>query len=146
MNGSIEQTVNNLVTGAKYTVRFYWGSTQEMSRTGATTEKLKVSLGSQSFVTPINSIPTHGWSGWASQSFTFTANSASEILNFFSIGTPGGLPPIAVLSGVSMTQNVPEPPVWAMFGIGLFGLGLLTVSARRREMRRRGIDRDSDLS
>ena len=143
LNGAIQQTVNNLTTGAKYTVSFYWGSTQEMSRTGATTEQLQVSLGSQSFLTSINSIGTHGWSGWAAQSFTFTANSASEALNFLSIGTPGGLPPFAVLSGVSMTQNVPEPPVLAMFGGGLLGLGLLTMYARRREMHRRNADGNS---
>lgn len=143
---AIQQTVNNLVTGAKYTVNFYWASTQEMSRTGATTEQFQVSLGSNSLFTPINSIGTHGWSGWAPQSFIFTAGSTSEILSFLSIGTPGGLPPFALLTGVSMTRNVPEPPVLAMFGIGLFGLGLVTVFARRREMHRRDANGNSDIS
>ena len=131
----ISQTVNGLTAGDKYTVSFYWASTQELSRQGTTTEQFKVSLGSQSFLTGINTIGTHGWSGWAPGSFTFTAGSASEVLSFLSIGTPGGLPPFALLSDVSMVHNVPEPPVLAMFGGGLFGLGLLAMYARRREKR-----------
>jgi hypothetical protein len=40
-----------------------------------------------------------------------------------------------LLTGVSVTQNVPEPPALALFGGGLLGLGLLTVFARRRALR-----------
>lgn len=145
LNGSIQQTLSGLTTGAKYTVSFYWASTQEMSRTGPTTEKFQVSLGGQSFDTGVNSIGTQGWSGWAQQSFTFTADATSSALKFLSIGTPNGEPPFALLSGVSMTQDVPEPPVLAMFGGGLLGLGLLTVFARRREMRRRDANGNSAL-
>lgn len=141
---AIQQTVDGLTSGASYTLSFHWGSTQEMSRTGQTTEQFKVSLGGQTFYTPVNTIPTHGWSGWAPQSFTFTADSSMgagwNVLNFLSIGTPGNLPPFAVLTGVSMTQNVPEPPELAMFGGGLLGLGLLIMVARRREMHRRDAD------
>lgn len=145
-HASISQTVNGLTSGANYTVTFYWGSTQLQNRVGDTTEQLQVSLGSQSFLTSVNSIGTHEFSGWAPVSFTFTANSASEILSFLSIGTPNSLPPFAVLTGVSMTQNVPEPPELAMFGGGLLGLGLLVMFARRREMRRRDADDNSAIS
>ena len=141
---AIQQTIDGLNSGASYTVGFYWASTQEMSRTGPTTEQFQVSLGGQSFVTGINSIGTHGWAPWQQESFTFTADASMgagwNVLNFLSIGTPGNLPPFAVLTGVSMTQNVPEPPELAMFGGGLFGLGLLIMVARRREMRRRDAD------
>ena len=136
----ISQTINGLTSGAKYTVSFYWANTQEMSRLGPTTEQFDVSLGAQHHLTSVSSIGTQGWSGWMQQSFTFTAGSASELLNFLSVGTPSGAPPFALLSGVSMTQNVPEPPVLAMFGGGLLGLGLLIVFARRREMHRRDAD------
>ncbi|MEO8747084.1 MAG: PEP-CTERM sorting domain-containing protein [Rhodanobacter sp.] len=142
----IQQTINGLTAGAKYTVSFYWANTQEMSRTGPTSEQFDVSLGSEHHSTAISSIGTQGWSGWMQKSLTFTAGSATEILNFLSVGSPSGAPPFALLSGVSMTQNVPEPPVLAMFGIGLFGLGLVTVSARRREMRRRDTSGHSGIS
>ena len=144
-HASISQTVNGLTPGARYIVTFYWGSTQLINRTGPTTEQLTVSLGGQSFNTVVNSIDTHGWSGWAQNSFTFMPSSASEILSFLSVGTPNSLPPFAVLTGVSMTRSVPEPPVLAMFGLGLFGLGLVTVFARRREMRRRDAEGNADI-
>lgn len=139
-HASISQTVNGLTVGASYTVSFYWGSTQLENRTGDTTEQLQVSLGGQSASTAVNSIGTHGWSGWAPVSFSFTADSTSSVLEFLSIGTPNSLPPFAVLTGVSMTRNVPEPPELAMFGGGLLGLGLLIMAARRREMHRRDAD------
>ncbi|MEO9000789.1 MAG: hypothetical protein ABI287_04470 [Rhodanobacter sp.] len=141
----LSQTINGLTPGDKYTVSFYWASTQEMSRTGDTTERFDVSLGSELFPTATNSIGTHGWSGWSKESFTFTASSTSDILKFLSVGTPGGLPPFALLSDVSMVHNVPEPPVLALFGSGLFGLGLLTMIGRRRALRRRGADGASDV-
>ncbi len=109
-----------------------------MSKQGSTTEKFKVSLGGQSFTTSTNSIGTHGWADWAPVSFTFTATSASEMLNFLSMGTPSGGPPFALLSNISMYEVVPEPPVLGMFGGGLLGLGLLTIAARRRARRHGG--------
>ncbi|MGH8113632.1 MAG: hypothetical protein ACREPS_01060 [Rhodanobacteraceae bacterium] len=145
-NAGISQMINGLVAGAKYTVTFYWGNTQLLNRSGPTTEYLTVSLGSQSFDTSVNSIGTHGWSGWAPVSFTFTADSASELLGFLSIGTPDSLPPFAVLTGISMYQDVPEPSDLATFGGGLLGLGLLIVFARRREMRRRAAEGNNAIS
>ena len=141
---AIQQTVDGLTSGSKYTVSFYWGSTQEMSRQGATTEQFEVSLGSQTLLTGVKSIDTQGWSPWQHESFTFLADSSTgagwNVLNFLSVGTPGNLPPFAVLTGVSMTKNVPEPPELALFGGGLLGLGLMIAISRRREMRRRAAD------
>ncbi|MGH8155713.1 MAG: hypothetical protein ACREP0_10860, partial [Rhodanobacteraceae bacterium] len=136
-HASISQTVGGLVAGKQYKVGFYWGNTQLQNRTGTTTEQLQVSLGSQSFSTPISTVLTHAWSGWFYQTFTFTAGSSagSDLLSFLSIGTPNSLPPFALLAGVTM-YAVPEPPVLAMFGGGLLGLGLLTLYTRRRKERR----------
>ena len=175
LNFGVSQSLNGLSAGSTYSVSFYWGATQEMSREGATNEMLQVALGSsalntavgvcgseyaafstlyacqsapsgwtgQSFLTPPSlDLETHGWTGWMSQSFTFTAGSGPNVLSFLSIGTPGSLPPFAVLADVSMSQshNVPEPADLAMFGGGLLGLGLLVMAARRREMHRRAAD------
>jgi hypothetical protein len=42
------------------------------------------------------------------QTFTFTATAATELLSFLAIGTPNGVPPFSLLDGVSMTA-IPEP-------------------------------------
>ncbi|HET7561652.1 MAG TPA: hypothetical protein VFJ87_04650 [Rhodanobacteraceae bacterium] len=153
IQGGIGQMINGLTPGGKYTVSFYWATTQEMSFTGATWDYLQVSLGSESHDTTTNHIGTHGWSGWSLASLTFTADSASEFLNFLSFGgqegksfeDSAGLPPFALLTGVSITRNVPEPPELALFGGGLLGLGLLTVLARRRALRRGVATGDDNL-
>lgn len=138
----VSQTIGGLTTGDQYTVSFWWASTQEMSRQGETTEQIQVSLGGQSFLTGINTIPTHGWSDWQQASFTFTYDGANSLLSFLSIGTPGGFPPFALLSDVSLTHNVPEPPELALFGMGLLGLGLLTIVARQRALKHKESDGD----
>jgi hypothetical protein len=135
VQGSIGQTLDNLTAGASYTVSFWWGASQMQSRNGDTTEQVAVSFGNDTKTTTVNDNPSHSFSGWWQQSFTFVAGSSSEFLNFLSIGTPAGYPPMVLLGGVSVTQNVPEPPALAMFGGGLLGLGLLTVFARRRALR-----------
>jgi hypothetical protein len=112
------------------------------SRDGDTTSSLLVSFGDQSKSTAIEANPSHGFEGWWFESFNFVADSTSAFLNFLSVGTPSGLPPMALLGGVSVTRNVPEPPVLAMFGGGLLGLGLLTLAARRRALRLRAEGND----
>ncbi|QYE36774.1 PEPxxWA-CTERM sorting domain-containing protein [Polymorphobacter megasporae] len=62
------------------------------------------------------------------ESFTFHAKSTSQVLSFLSNGTPVGLPPIAVLDGVSVAA-VPEPAMW---GLMLVGFGLVGTAVRRR--------------
>ena len=98
--------------------------------TVATTEQLQVSLGSQTLLTPVISdmSPPASAAGRAS-TLMFTATSTSEVLTFLSLGTPDGLPPIAVLDNVSLT--VPEPSSIGLLGAGLAFLGF-TAARRRR--------------
>jgi hypothetical protein len=49
---------------------------------------------------------------------TFTPTSTSETLSFLAIGTPGGVPPLALLDGVSLS-DIPEPASWALLVSGL---------------------------
>jgi hypothetical protein len=127
-SGPLSQTINGLVVGKQYAVGFYWGGSELMSRAGPTTDYLQVSLGSASQNTVTLATPTHGFEGWFAQKFVYTATATSEALTFLSHGTPGGLPPVAVLDGVSVTA-VTEPATW---GLLVAGFGLVGVVARRR--------------
>ncbi|MYM88499.1 PEP-CTERM sorting domain-containing protein [Rugamonas sp. FT82W] len=125
----ITQTVNGLVAGQKYSLSFYWAGAQQYGFNGATTEQWKVSLGNETQSTAVKSNANHGFTGWQKETFTFTANGASEVLSFLAVGTPAGVPPFSLLDGVSMVA-VPEPQTWGMLGLGL---GLVAFAARRRK-------------
>ncbi len=124
----MQQTLTGLTVGKKYNVGFYWAAAQQTGYNGATTEAFKVSLGAENYTTPIYSNPSHGFSGWMHQSFTFTAVNTSDVLSFLAIGTPDGLPPFSLLDGITASA-VPEPASWAML---IAGFGLVGAAARRR--------------
>jgi len=123
--GPLSQTINGLTVGDNYTVNFWWAGAQQFGFNGATTEQLEVSLGSESFYTVVLQNPSHGFTGWQYQSFTFTAANTSEALSFLAIGTPSGVPPFSLLDGVSLyaASTVPEPGTLAMMMGGLGTLG-----------------------
>jgi hypothetical protein len=127
---AVVQTINGLTPGAKYTVGFWYGFAQQKNFDGVTHQQWEVSLGSETQSTPLFTLASHDFSGWKHQDFTFTATSASEVLSFFSNGSPQ-LPPFALLDGVTMTSDVPEPAIWTMMVLGLFGLGLVVRRQRR---------------
>lgn len=134
VNGYLSQTITGLTAGALYELTFYWAVAELASRSGAVQDALTVSFGSApgtgaSYQTPTYSIPTGGFSGWKSVDTFFTATSATQVLSFLSVGAPAGLPPLALLDGISLTA-APEPATWAIFGVGIAGLTLL---ARRRD-------------
>lgn len=75
-----------------------------------------------------------GTSPWETETLTFKATSAQEMLTFFATGS--GAPPFALLANVSVSA-VPEPSAWIMMvlGMGIVGFGLRkarTASSRTR--------------
>ncbi len=129
--GPLTQMINGLTTGKRYVVAFDWGASQLQNCEGPTTEQLQVGFGSQSQKTAILANPSQGFTGWMHDTFTFNASGPSQVLSFLSLGTPVGLPPIAVLDGVSVTA-VPEPAVW---GLLVVGFGFVGLAVRRRASR-----------
>ena len=125
----VKQTINGLVTGQKYDLGFDWGAAQQFGFTGATTEQWQVSLGNETHSTAVINNASHGFSGWKHQVFSFTATGASEVLSFLAVGTPNGVPPFALLDGVTLAAAVPEPSTWALM---LGGFAVVGFIARRR--------------
>jgi len=131
IQGSVSQTINGLTAGTTYMLSFNWATGQLQSRTGATTNSIKVSFGNQTFTTPIIGTPSQGSTPWLTQTVLFTASSTSQVLSFLSIGTPTGLPPMVALDGVSLVA-APEPASLAVMSSGLILLGFFY---RRRQQR-----------
>ena len=132
----ISQQLLGLTIGQQYAVSFDWAGAQLVLPGygvfgGPTTEQFFVSLGGQTQSTSIVSLASHGFSGWMHTTFVFTADSINPILSFLSDGGPGGLPPLALLDGVSVNA-VPEPATWALM---LVGFAMTGVAVRRRTAR-----------
>lgn len=121
--GPISQTLTGLTAGKQYTVSFYWAAAQQFGFLGATTEQLIVGFGAQTKKTPVLDNPEGGFTGWDSQSFTFTADGPSDVLSFLGDGNPVGTPPFALLDGVSVVATTPEPTSLALMLTGFAGVG-----------------------
>lgn len=133
--GAVSQTINGLTAGDSYTVSFWWAGAQQDGFTGANTEGWIVSLGSgPSQETSIASNSSEGFTGWVYQSFTFKADSTSDVLSFMAVGTPNGVPPFSLLDGVSMVAAAtPEPAAFTLMGTMLVGLAF----ARKQQLKKR---------
>ena len=126
--GAITQTVFGLTVGSKYALSFDWAGAQQSGFNGATTEQWQVTFGNQSQSTEIVAIPSHGFSGWMSKTFIYTASNTSQLLSFLAIGTPSGEPPFSLLDGVSLDAvAAPEPAT-----LSILGLGLAAIAGLRR--------------
>ena len=113
----ISQTITGLIPGETYELFFEWAAAQLRNGSGTfwngeTDSSWRVTLGSAGTQsTHLEHIPNHGFSGWMEETMTFTipaTSTGSEILTFLAVGGPGGLPPVAILDGVSLNP-VPEP-------------------------------------
>ena len=132
--GAVSQTITGLTVGKVYALKFYWAAAQQQSFTGATTENITATLGSQSFTTTTYDLTSEGFSGWMQQTFDFTATSTSETLSFLAAGTPSGEPPFTLLGGVDL-ELVPDTSNW--MGFAGFGAACIVFQGARRRYRRK---------
>ena len=130
--GGLSQQVSGLSVGSLYNLTFYWAAGQQYGFGGETTENWGVMFGNDSYRTATVVTPDHGFTPWRQESVFFTASAASQLLTFLAKGTPNGVPPFALLDGVSLVA-APEPATWAVMVIGLGAVAFLT--SRRRSGR-----------
>jgi hypothetical protein len=164
LNGPISQTLNNLTIGQQYHLGFWWAAGQQSIGdtlfAGATTDAWTVCFGTCSFTSAFDTngdgystltpgtgemyttatvnIPSHGFSPWRYENFSFTATSTTATLSLLSYGTPLGQPPFALLDGV--TLDVPEPTTWAMMLIGFGLVGGIMRTRKPSQNGRRALD------
>ena len=117
---AIQQNVAGLTVGTTYLLTFQWAAAQWSQQTGATTESFTVGLGDQSQSTITYQDPSHGFSGWMTDTMSFTYDGSSNILSFLAVGSPSGEPPNLLLDDVTMyaQTTVPEPSGWGIFIAG----------------------------
>lgn len=116
--GVLSQTITGLTPGATYELTFYQAAAQFQFYSGATTERWEVTFGSQTQLSSLMNNASHDFVDWMSQSMLFTASSATEVLSFYAVGTPGGLPPVVLLDGVTLNET-PEPGAMGLTLVGL---------------------------
>ena len=133
-NGKFSQSITGLTVGNTYQLSFDYAGAQQTGFKGTeqVTSYLNVTFGSDSQNTPTFARPnsTNGsdgvFTGWIDVTMNFTASAATQTLAFLANGTPGGLPPIALLGDVSLEDitpsPVPEPSSIFMTAIGVASL------------------------
>ncbi len=123
----LTQSISGLTIGDNYTLNFFYGGSQQTGFNGNTTQKFTVGFGGDSYDTPGLVNTSHSFTGWFSQSHTFTATSSTQVLSFLASGAPA-VPPFALLDGVTLfdttSSSTPEPGAFAAAFAGLIGLGV----------------------
>jgi hypothetical protein len=126
---ALTQTIGGLTVGKSYTLKFYQAAGQQVGSSGPTTEQWTGSFGERVQTSTLYSLPQGATGAWQAQTMTFTADFASQVINFLATGTPGGGPSTSFIDGISLTESVPEPASWALM---LGGFGFVGAATRRR--------------
>ena len=147
----LTQQISGLTVGDKYTISFDYAAAQQLGFMGNTTDSWVVMLGGQTIATTNIDLPNNQFSGWLTETATFTYEGLGPtpgLLSFVNNGQGGcnsdfmgcapndpgnsGGPPFSLLDSVSLTGSVPEPSTWAMMLVGCAGLGYAGLRSRRR--------------
>jgi hypothetical protein len=134
---ALTQEIGGLIDGHTYD----YAAAQQFDYDGNTIDDWVVTLGSQTIATTNIKLPSHGFSGWFTDSVSFTYDGGGQnpgLLSFVNLGMGGcnadfkncapvdpaasGGPPFSLLDGVSLTGSAPEPSTCAMMFIGFSGL------------------------
>lgn len=134
----VSQDITGLIIGQQYTLSFYYAGAQFTDALGPNNEAWQVSFGTDTVTTPTLNNASQGFTGWQTFTQTFTAASGTQTLTFLAQGGPAGLPPFALLDGVSLTPVTPSSPTPEPTSLILGGSMLaLLVAGKRRITRNR---------
>ncbi len=119
---ALTQEIGGLTVGQTYTLTFDYAAAQQFQYNGNTIDDWVVTLGGQTIATTNIDLPSHSFSGWMSDTVTFTyegIGSDPGLLSFVNNGKGGcnsdflhcaindpsasGGPPFSLLDGVSLT-------------------------------------------
>lgn len=137
--GPFFTTVTGLIPGIQYDISFYWAAVQQRGYNGATTDRLDVNFGGASLgsgttqSTSTVNLASHSFNPWQQVTFSFIPTTTNSVLSFLAVGSPDGLPPFALLDGVTITQ-VPELNASAA-GVPVVFAGLLLALGWNRRRR-----------
>ena len=145
MNSPITQIITGLTPSATYQLSFLQGLAQDkepnVTIPGYVTGYWQVTLGSSTLNSTLmkanGTVAGPGsatMSPWALETMVFTAQNATEVLSFLSVGT--GAPPLVLLDGVSLAA-VPVPSALPLMGSGCLLLGSLYRRTRWRQLNAR---------
>lgn len=132
-------TVTGLTNLQSYTISYWASDSQQTGYSGDTTDNVNACIGATTASPESGTCSATGVvsdpevvgpndTAWVKYSFTFTANSSSELLTFLDTGTPTNPqePAFALIDGITITPNnpspTPEPSSLMLLGTGLAGL------------------------
>lgn len=142
MNSPITQIITGLTPSVTYQLSFLQGLAQDkepnVTTPGYVTGYWQVTLGSSTLNSTLmkanGTVAGPGsatMSPWALETMVFTAQNATEVLSFFSVGT--GDPPLVLLDGVSLAA-VPVPSALTLMFSGCLALGSVYRRTRWRQL------------
>ena len=148
---ALSQVIGGLTVGDQYTLKFEYAAAQQYLYNGYTTDQWVATLGGQTIATTSTNLASNGFSGWMTDTVTFTYEGLGpnpNLLTFVdngmggcnssfldcAINDPGasGGPPFSLLDNVSLSPSVPEVSTWTMMLAGFAGLGYAGFRRRRR--------------
>jgi hypothetical protein len=89
---ALTQEITGLTAGRTYTLTFDYAAAQQFQYAGNTIDQWVVTLGGQTIATTNIDLPSHEFSGWFTDSVTFTYDGSGTDLSFVNNGKGGAIP------------------------------------------------------